>query len=145
MLLGFRPTPNRRNDGTCPPGRSCPPACPCARASACVRVASRPRAAPRPIGLAGKIRDGEGGQWPKMPDYLDNQLARLNSYLPSPIIPSIGLFSKKTTYQIDAADKNYGSSLSYVGRLNCNFPSLRYIISMRFFVVLKPLALLFAD
>ena len=39
----------------------------------------------------------------------------------------------------------FGSSLSYVGRLNCNFPSLRYIISMRFFVVLKPLALLFAD
>ena len=38
-----------------------------------------------------------------------------------------------------------GSSLNQVGRLNCNFPSLRYIISMRFFVVLKPLALLFAD
>ncbi len=40
---------------------------------------------------------------------------------------------------------NVGSSLNQVGRLNCNFPSLRYIISMRFFVVLKPLALLFAD
>ena len=40
---------------------------------------------------------------------------------------------------------NPGSSLNQVGRLNCNFPSLRYIISMRFFVVLKPLALLFAD
>ena len=38
-----------------------------------------------------------------------------------------------------------GSSLNQVGRLNCNFPSLRYIISIRFFVVLKPLALLFAD
>jgi hypothetical protein len=38
-----------------------------------------------------------------------------------------------------------GSSLFQVGRLNCNFPSLRYIISIRFFVVLKPLALLFAD
>ena len=41
--------------------------------------------------------------------------------------------------------KILGSSLYQVGRLNCNFPSLRYIISMRFFVVLKPLALLFAD
>ncbi len=40
---------------------------------------------------------------------------------------------------------NLGSSLYQVGRLNCNFPSLRYIISMIFFVVLKPLALLFAD
>ena len=40
---------------------------------------------------------------------------------------------------------NKGSSLYQVGRLNCNFPSLRYIISMIFFVVLKPLALLFAD
>jgi pimeloyl-ACP methyl ester carboxylesterase len=39
----------------------------------------------------------------------------------------------------------YGSSLFQVGRLNCNFPSLRYIINMRFLVVLKPLALLFAD
>ena len=39
----------------------------------------------------------------------------------------------------------FGSSLNQVGRLNCNFPSIRYIISMRFFVVLKPLALLFAD
>ena len=38
-----------------------------------------------------------------------------------------------------------GSSLFQVGRLNWSFPSLRYIISMRFFVVLKPLALLFAD
>ena len=38
-----------------------------------------------------------------------------------------------------------GSSLFHVGRSNCNFPSLRYIISMRFFVVLNPLALLFAD
>ena len=38
-----------------------------------------------------------------------------------------------------------GSSLFQVGRLNCNFPSLRYIINMRFLVVLKPLALLFAD
>jgi hypothetical protein len=38
-----------------------------------------------------------------------------------------------------------GSSLFQVGRLNCNFPSPRYIISMRFFVVLNPLALLFAD
>ena len=43
------------------------------------------------------------------------------------------------------ADNVAGSSLNQVGRLNCNFPSLRYIISMRFFVVLKPLALLFAD
>ena len=43
------------------------------------------------------------------------------------------------------AGKMFGSSLNQVGRLNCNFPSLRYIISMRFFVVLKPLALLFAD
>jgi len=40
---------------------------------------------------------------------------------------------------------NNGSSLLHVGRLNWIFPSLRYIISMRFFVVLKPLALLFAD
>ncbi len=38
-----------------------------------------------------------------------------------------------------------GSSLLHVGRLNWIFPSLRYIIRMRFFVVLKPLALLFAD
>jgi len=38
-----------------------------------------------------------------------------------------------------------GSSLFHVGRLNWIFPSLRYIISMRFFVVLKPLAQLFAD
>ena len=42
-------------------------------------------------------------------------------------------------------ERKIGSSLNQVGRLNCNFPSLRYIISMRFFVVLKPLALLFAD
>ena len=38
-----------------------------------------------------------------------------------------------------------GSSLFQVGRLNWSFPSLRYIISMIFLVVLKPLALLFAD
>jgi hypothetical protein len=40
---------------------------------------------------------------------------------------------------------NYGSSLFQVCRLNCNFPSLRYIISMIFLVVLNPLALHFAD
>jgi hypothetical protein len=38
-----------------------------------------------------------------------------------------------------------GSSLFHVGRLNWIFPSLRYIINIRFFVVLKPLAQLFAD
>lgn len=38
-----------------------------------------------------------------------------------------------------------GSSLLHVGRSNWIFASLRYIISMRFFVVLKPFALLFAD
>jgi len=42
-------------------------------------------------------------------------------------------------------DKEIGSSLFHVGRLNWSFPSLRYIISIRFFVVLKPLAQLFAD
>jgi len=47
--------------------------------------------------------------------------------------------------KVVAVEKINGSSLNQVGRLNCNFPSLRYIISMRFFVVLKPLALLFAD
>ena len=45
----------------------------------------------------------------------------------------------------NGSEQKIGSSLNQVGRLNCNFPSLRYIISMRFFVVLKPLALLFAD
>lgn len=48
-------------------------------------------------------------------------------------------------YFVLGKDVEFGSSLNQVGRLNCNFPSLRYIISMRFFVVLKPLALLFAD
>lgn len=42
-------------------------------------------------------------------------------------------------------EEKVGSSLFQVGRLNWIFPSLRYIISMRFLVVLKPLALLFAD
>ena len=48
-------------------------------------------------------------------------------------------------YDSRTNEEKIGSSLYQVGRLNCNFPSLRYIISMIFFVVLKPLALLFAD
>jgi len=53
-------------------------------------------------------------------------------------------YDHKASLKSDINSK-FGSSLNQVGRLNCNFPSLRYIISMRFFVVLKPLALLFAD
>ena len=46
---------------------------------------------------------------------------------------------------VESINKILGSSLLHVGRLNWSFPSLRYIISMKFLVVLKPLAQLFAD
>ena len=42
-------------------------------------------------------------------------------------------------------DEIAGSSLFYVGRLNLRFPNLRYIVKIKFLVVLKPLALPFAD
>ncbi|MFZ3049329.1 MAG: hypothetical protein WA106_00830, partial [Methanothrix sp.] len=57
---------------------------------------------------------------------------------PSPTL--IAAASDAQSFPLIAMYRRDGSSLYQVGRLNCNFPSLRYIISMIFFVVLKPLA-----
>ena len=56
-----------------------------------------------------------------------------------------GMIPVNARHFLQALERYNGSSLFQVGRLNWIFPSLRYIISMRFLVVLKPLALLFAD
>jgi len=82
-----------------PPGRASP--------RGRTGAARRPRAAPHPEAAHENAKRGrEGGEGLKMPDCLDNQLAGLNSCLPNHFL-SIGLFSKKTAYHIDAADKNH--------------------------------------
>lgn len=46
---------------------------------------------------------------------------------------------------LEFSSKITGSSLFYVGRSNLSFPNLRYIVMIKLFVVLKPLAPSFAD
>ena len=79
---------------------------------------------------------------------IEDSVSLVEENLPSSYeeFSELGLVKDGIYKRMEFAIENIiGSSLLHVGRLNWIFPSLRYIIRMRFFVVLKPLALLFAD